>query len=179
MQKRIAFDIDGVLTENKYIPPELRTCENYKNLEPNLGVLNLINKLRNGGVEIVFITSRFCGGTKETTHMCFIQWLRKKAPEYMNFSNFPFYPGVEKENKARYAQSLNCDILVDDSIEAIAGCDDTVVKGMLFIEQNNRRYETTEYLKFMGLHRECTVIDQYTIGQKIRDYFKEAGIVLK
>lgn len=164
MQKKIAFDVDGVLTENKYLKPEERTEENYSKLKPNIEVIKFIDTLVEAGFEISYITSR-----DKILWDCTWYWLAKHSPKTKTSAIFAGYAPKEK---AYFCEKINYSVLVDDSIEAIAECDNTIVKGMLFIDQNNRRYKTREYIKFVKEHSACEVVDSHTISNEVKGYFK-------
>lgn len=167
MEKKIAFDIDGVLTDSRYIPPTERSCETYRNLKPNKVVCDLVMKLADKGFRIYIISSRKCKQTAE----CFAAWRVKVGLEPQPFWELHFE--IPKNKKARLAESLGCAILVDDSMEAIATCDDTSVKGILL---NTGRYTTREYTKFLKEHpAHWVMIDSY-LEERIVDYLREAGI---
>jgi hypothetical protein len=171
MEKRIAFDIDGVLTRNTFLPKKERTPENYLKLEPIKPVFEVLVKLKEAGFKLYIISSR----NITMNHSNFQEWLDKikLGIKYRDFEELIFV--VPAKEKAYLAERLECAVLVDDSMEAINECNNTVVKGMLFIDQSNRRYTAEEYMKYLST--EISVIDASTLGKHLRYYFKEGGIV--
>lgn len=171
MNKKIAFDIDGVLTEGKYLPVIERTYENYLKLKPIRAVFDFIVELKEAGFQLYIISSR----RLTMNHTCFDDWLKRVdlGVKYSDFEVLLF--NTPCNQKAYLAEKLGCAVLVDDSLDVINECDNTSVKGFLFIDQDNRRYKTEDYVKLIGTEK--AIVDKYAINPEIKRYFKEAGIV--
>jgi len=171
LEKKIAFDIDGVLTEPTYIPKEERTRERYLQLEPNKDVCDLVKKLIYNKFEVYLISSRNLGtnnmtlGTWFDNTKCGLKW-------HMFYGKIHF--NVPKKQKAYLAEKLGCAILVDDDIDAITECDGTVVQGVLLCHKH--RFACKEYTEFTGNHPDQIRTYVGNLENKIVRYFKEAGI---
>jgi len=165
MERKIAFDIDGVLTENVYIPRAERTCERYHQLKPNNVVIDQIDTLYNQGYRIYIISSRKC----KTPKTCFMKWWSDNR-SIRPFWRGDVYLGVSKKRKAHLASELGCTMLFDDDTKAIEGCNDTSVQGVLV---NNGRYSINKVANFDFQNEHQTTVLIHDIKYKVEEYYKD------
>lgn len=165
MEKKIAFDIDGVLTENVYIPLAERTCERYHQLKPNQVVIDALNNLWSVGYEIYIISSRSC----KTPKTCFYKWWWEQVQATL-LERKNVYLGVPKKQKAYLASKLGCTMLFDDDMNVIEECNNTSVQGVLV---DNKRYGSISRYNFLHQNPEQKITLPEKIIKVVDDYYKD------
>lgn len=170
---KIAFDVDGVLTENIYIPKEERSCARYQALKPNKKMIEAVFKFTELGFELGVLSARSC----KYPVKCFMDWWDRVESRPIPFSFVEFE--IPKLQKAFIAERRGYDVLIDDSIEEIVVCNKTTVKGFLL---HNGRYHKKDYIKFQEDNPEigCLFCDvSVDITNNVIIYLKEAGIYVE
>lgn len=113
MSPILTFDIDGVLTDGRYIPPELRTAEYYITIPILPGAATAINKLSSFST-IYFVSSRRTGEPVQYTKL----WLEHNGVEMQRLGGV--ICDITPLHKAILCTSLGSRLHFDDDPRAVA-----------------------------------------------------------
>ena len=104
-------------------------------LKPKEGAVEIINKLKKDGHEIIIVTAR--SSAKENQNI-----------DFLNEHNIPFdkfYEGIKE--KGELCKKENIDILIDDSYVHYKQCQKQNITAILFDAPYNRKYEECQRVK--------------------------------
>lgn len=153
----VTFDLDGVLAEGGYLPPEARTSQNFLKLTPLVEGTVLIDVV--GGLEAWVVTSRAPEARPAT-----MIWLRKWFPNC--FERVLCVGG----GKVDVVKSIHPILHVDDDVgvvEALLQPPNAVDAAVLFDNPSNPTNQSdTHLLRVMGWGELLTLI------KSLKEFYK-------
>lgn len=134
--KSIGYTYDEFFTDSEFIGFEKFVDDNFHKLIPTLkpkeGAVEVINKLKQDGHEIIIVTARSSAKPNQNI-------------DFLNSYNIPFdkfYEGIK--DKGELSKKENIDVLIDDSYKHYQQCQRENIRAILFDAPYNRKYEECE-----------------------------------
>lgn len=130
------YTYDEFFTDSEFVGFEKFVDDNFHKLIPFLkpkdGAVEVINKLKKDGHEIIIVTAR--SSAKENQNI-----------DFLNAHNIPFdkfYEGIK--DKGELCKKENVDVLIDDSYKHYKQCEKQNIRAILFDAPYNKKYEECE-----------------------------------